>query len=411
MGTDFFTHRPSLHSGRRFALACVALGACTAGASGSAGTSDPIDATRPNDAQSTSGPRPSWSFTPSNLIAAVLPASEIDLLISTDTCGGRSEIGFDTDSGAITLCPEMTTKIRATNVAQEGGDEIALFGARTIRIEAGMTVLVRGARPLALIATDTVSIAGTLRASALGDEGFAGGWSALPEGKGDGRGPGAGIGSAPGGGGGGSYCGRGGAGGPNHTDAPGNPSGPSYGNPLVVPLRGGSSGGNGGIWEAGGGGGAIQIVARRLIHVTPTGVVNVGGGGGEREGSGGGSGGALLLEAPTVTIDGVLAANGGGGGSSAQFGEDATPDDHPAPGGMAHLLNTGEGGAGSAGTIVDGDAGKANPTFANGDYSGGGGGGAGFIRINANLDGAIITGIVSPARGTTCTTRGILPGP
>jgi hypothetical protein len=335
--------------------------------------------------------------------------------INGESCGGRSEVVLDTELGTIALCPGLAIKIRPTFMAQSDGDagiddEIAVFSARTIRIEAGMTVLVRGRRPLVLIAADSIVVAGALRASALGDEGFAGGFTALPEGKGDGRGPGAGIGSAPGGGGGGSYCGRGGAGGPNHTGAPGNPSGPTYGNPLIVPLRGGSSGGNGGIWEAGGGGGAIQLVARRLIQVTRGGVVHVGGGGGEREGSGGGSGGALLLEAPIVTIDGVLTANGGGGGSSAQFGEDATADDHPAPGGMAHLLNTGEGGAGSAGTSVDGTAGLPNPTFANGDYSGGGGGGAGYIRINTNLDQAIITGTISPARGTACTTRGILSG-
>jgi hypothetical protein len=404
-------------------LLAATLASCQGGASASASGHDDAavtDAAAPfEDAPAAEtppagvDPAAKWSFTPSNLALPLSAAGSAidDLVISAEACAGASQVVFDTDAGAISICPALAG-IRATNIAalDAAGAELAVFSARTMRIEAGMIVLVRGQRPLVLLATDGITINGVLRGSALGDQGFAGGAAGSPTGKGDGRGPGAGIGSAPGGGGGGSYCGPGGTGGANHTGAPGNAGGPVYGNERIIPLRGGSSGGNGGTWAAGAGGGAIQLIARHRIEIGRLGAISVGGGGGEREGAGGGSGGALLLEAPIVTIAGVLAANGGGGGSNGQFGEDAAADDQPAPGGMAFQLNTGEGGAGSAGTTLRGGDGRANPTFANGDYSGGGGGGAGYIRINATPDQLIVTGIVSPALGSVCASRGILPG-
>jgi hypothetical protein len=355
---------------------------------------------------------PPWTFSPSNVALSALRNREgLDLLIGNGDCGGRFEVDIDTAADAVALCRGPGQPVELLKSTGRSGEPIAILFLRSLRIEAGMTVLVRGPLPLVVVALETVIIDGSLRASALGDHGFAGGSSGRPGGKGDGLGAGAGIGAAPGGGGGGSYCGQGGNGGPNHTGGAGNRGGPVYGASTLVPLRGGSSGGNGGIWEAGGGGGAIQIVARNSIRVGSTGIINVGGGGGEREGAGGGSGGALLLEAPAITIAGVLAANGGGGGSGGQFGEDATADDHPAAGGGPVMLNTGEGGVGAAAEMVDGADGQSNPTFASGDFSGGGGGGAGYVRINANLDDLVITGTISPARASRCYSRGVLPTP
>ena len=72
-----------------------------------------------------------------------------------------------------------------------------------------------------------------------------------------------------------------------------------------------------------------------------------------------------------MVVAGGLAANGGAGGSASKFGQDANADDQPAPGGEATFL-TGEGGNGAAGLELDGEDGKPNPTFAEGDFSGAG---------------------------------------
>ena len=118
-----------------------------------------------------------------------------------------------------------------------------------------------------------------------------------------------------------------------------------------------------------------------------------------------------MLEAPVVTVGGTLAANGGGGGGNAisldASGSCGTPDSIAAPGGISTASNPG--GNGSAGTLIDGSAGKytgyVNPL---GDYGGGGGGGAGRIRINTTTGQATVTGTLSPAQTTTCVSQGRL---
>jgi hypothetical protein len=357
------------------------------------------------DAASDAGSK--FPFALSNLTAAALSEVPSDqLIIGPTSCEGRVEVELDTELGTLPGCPALRAGIhyRYATTTQNDGSLVALFLTRGLRIEAGMRVLVRGRLPLIAVAQDGIDIAGTLGATALGSTPVAGGFAPPGGAKGNGTGPGAGQGDAPGGGGGGAHCGGGGRGGPAGNGGS-NGGGPRNGSARIVPLAGGSSGGNGGHWEAGAGGGAIQLVAGRRIAILPTGVVHAGGGGGEREGGGGGSGGAILLEAPSVIVGGVLAVNGGGGGSGGEAGADATAGDQPARGGQAVFLNTGEGGNGAAGTTVDGGAGNPNPTFVNGDYSGGGGGGAGYLRINGT---AIVTGTLSPALGTPCASLGVL---
>jgi hypothetical protein len=380
---------------RLLTLLAAAPLACKAGPPRSDATAIPADGTVevPPDAP----PALRVSNVPPAALAGEPPG---DLLITAAACGGQREVELDTQAGTIAGC---TGGQRQARVAQSDGSAMALVVARTITVERGMVVRVRGTLPLVLVALDSVTVDGTVNAAALGETGGPGGASARPEGKGAGVGPGAGTGDRPGGGGGGSHCGRGGSGGPDHLGGPGNAGGTRY-LAGVIPLAGGSSGGNGATWPGGGGGGAIQLAAGRKIVIGPGGVIHAGGGGGEREGGGGGSGGAILLEAPVVEMAGVLAANGGGGGSGGNFGSDATPDAEAALGGAAVRLNTGEGGAGAAGTVADGADGNPNPTFVNGDYSGGGGGGAGYIRIQAAT--SMVTGILSPAPGSGCATMG-----
>jgi hypothetical protein len=194
---------------------------------------------------------------------------------------------------------------------------------------------------------------------------------------------------------------------------------PTYGNPSLIPLHGGTSGQTGGHLAGGGGGGAVQITAGERIEVF--GKILAGGGGGPSGvtawptagGSGGGSGGAILLEAPTVTMTGTLNANGAGGGGadgSARFpthGEDANDD----------LASGGEGGDGGGctlhGYLYGGDGGNgatstspagAGEGGANGNgclnnpYIGGGGGGGGLGRIRINTTGGCqCNGTMSPS--------------
>jgi len=382
-------------------LVCLALLASACGAPAGA----PADAAVTPDAAAPDAA--AFGFVPSNVPMGAVPGEPLeDLVIGPGTCDGRSEITIDTDERRLADCPALLDGVhyRFVEITQRQGGTAALLVTRSGQIEAGMRVSVRGKLPLVWLARDRIDIGGALGASALGFAAPAGGSPPRPPTKGSGNGPGAGAGDGPGGGGGGSYCGPGGKGGPSSSGGA-NAGGPRYGNTEIVPLAGGSSGGNGGNWEAGAGGGALQIVAGRRVAVLPTGVVHAGGGGGEREGGGGGSGGAILLEAPTVIVGGILAANGGGGGSGGEAGTDATPDDRAAAGGGAVHLNLGEGGSGAAGAIVDGGEGRSNPDFVNGDFSGGGGGCAGYLRINGE---AIVTGTLSPALGTPCASIGTL---
>lgn len=349
---------------------------------------------------------PALGFSPSNVPPATLAGGAPgDLIFDGTRCPGRTMVEIDTDMGMVRGCSQLQagTSYRFSKIAQADGSMLAVFVTRNLRVETTYEVDVRGQLPLVIVALGRAEILGQLSAAATDNRGYAGGFSARSNMKGDGNGPGAGKGTRNGGGGGGSHCGTGGPGGG------GNEGGARYGTATLIPLLGGSSGGNGGIWEAGAGGGAIQISAAMGITVSVTGKINVGGAGGQQTGSGGGSGGALLLEAPGIVIAGVIAANGGGGGSGtgAVHGDDASASDTPAQGG-ADAERAAPGGIGSAAMMVNGGPGSANAAYMNGDFSGGGGGGAGYIRLNTMTGAAMVTGKVSPALGTACATQGTL---
>jgi hypothetical protein len=349
---------------------------------------------------------PAFDFRPSNIpgdLLATPPAGPF--IVDRGLCPSGAvnvQIDVDVDKGTIAGCSGLaadpSSLFRQTR--QADGSPLAVLFATKVVIGPEVVVTLHGSSPFALIATETIEVAGRLEGAAHGYQGLLGSHSGLSGRKGDGMGPGAGAGASVGGGGGGGFCGRGGDGGQ------GNRGGGQNASAALVPLVGGSSGGNGQVWYAGAGGGAIELVAARAITITGSGVVHAGGAGGEHEGGGGGSGGAILLEAPAVAVAGILAVNGGGGGSGGLFGDDAHPNDEPAPGGAAIRLNTGEGGTGSAGLTLDGAPGNPNPTFVDGTFSGGGGGGAGYIRINGRD--VRVTGILSPTFGTPCATQGVL---
>ena len=313
--------------------------------------------------------------------------------------------------------PEATIVFDAW--AQEpSGPELAVLHVDEFGIQNG-TVILRGTRPLVIIARDEIRLAGMLEASARGVE-------AGPGGSGPGMGPGAGgtgqhAGfSQDGGGGGGTYGSAGGRGGSgvcvNGVCSSGGDPGVAAGTADLAVLEGGSGGGAGSIRTptdaclpapGGGGGGAVQLTAMGRIRIEPGGGVLVGGGGGaggaieppcddNGGGGGGGSGGAIFLQAPAVEHRGVLAANGGGGGSGASgshfAGQDALPADRSAPGGAQVNEVAFAGGCGAAlvtSCSLDGGGGDGN--------AGGGGGGVGRIVILTKPEGYFQDdGLVSP---------------
>ena len=89
-------------------------------------------------------------------------------------------------------------------------------------------------------------------------------------------------------------------------------SGTNYGNPLLLPLVGGSGGGgmdgnvNGG---GGGGGGAVLIASDTVIRVQPGAIIRAIGG--RADGVNQGSGGAIRLVSPRVYGSGTLQVQGG----------------------------------------------------------------------------------------------------
>ena len=332
------------------------------------------------------------AFRPSNIDPDVSSTAFGDISLQGADCTIDSEIGTIS-------CLQDSSKLTFALLTQPSASKIAVFTACSFRVESTTVLRVTGNNPVALVGLDGIDILGTVTAApnSLG-EAVGGGYQ--PPASGKGLGPGGGGGStstsSPGGAG---YCGVGGAGGASS----GTPQagGVAYGNAELVPLLGGSSGGAGS--GGGPGGGALHLISGSRVTIAPTGVVHVGGGGANAE-SGAGSGGAILIEAPSVDMGGVLAANGGsGGGGWTDYGANATPDATPAPGGGQGTDSPG--GNGGAGTMINGSNGVYGTT--NGRAAGGGGA-VGRIRINSEAGRAKITGTISPATSTPCSTSGTL---
>ncbi len=306
------------------------------------------------------------------------------------------------------------------NWAQSGGGpDLAVLHVRSLTIESGIRVTVIGGRPLVILASRAVQIAGTLDASADHTAPGAGG---APPGSGPGAG-GDGTHQAPyydGGGGGAGFGTDGAAGGasvcnPSCTDGEAGAAGTPYGTPELPRLGGGSGGGSGAASDCsatvgGGGGGAIQIYS--ATSITITGNVAAGGGGGSggisigcanaTAGGGGGSGGAIFLQAPTVSHSGILAANGGGGGGGAS-GASASDGGDGDNAGIGTTVASGGASGGSTGQDGgDGGALDTAPTeggtSTNQGNGGGGGGAVGRIAVMIHSDSSFTpTGAISPA--------------
>lgn len=319
-------------------------------------------------------------------------------------------------SGDLTLAGAYDTTAGAM-CASEFTDQ-CVIAAGTITVAASTTFAVSGSRPLVLVASDQITIAGTLDAAshtATRDRSGPGASGAActtfsgpppSDGGSDGTGGGAGA----------SFGSVGGKGGGNASNAVGG------GVSTVVTgkeFRAGCPGQGGGTFDAmwgfgGTGGGAVYLIGANAVAIS--GAVDASGAsgrgglctqscGGQMDtgkahgGGGGGSGGMIVIESPTITNTGMLFADGGGGGEGATHtfkGVDgldpsglvvALGGDHPDPD-----YNGGKGGNGAhAGTSATlGDEGTNSQGGAGG---GGGGGGAGKIVVY----GGTLTGTFSPA--------------
>ncbi|MGH7296242.1 MAG: hypothetical protein ACRELB_14975, partial [Polyangiaceae bacterium] len=335
----------------------------------------------PNDAASEAPPEaaPDAPFVP-NPDAGVLGFTPSNFVPSEVDAGADWSGAVDAD---ITASCTNCLPVAPTTISQNDGSLADVYVLKSLVIASTAGLQLRGPNPVILAVLGAVDIQGQIlvngSAGTPGPGGFVAGTT-----------PGPGAGQPPYGsadpdsnGGGGSYCGIGGTAGT--TAPPAAVGGPTYGNATITPLVGGSAGGASQALSAGGG--AIQIVSGQSITVRSFGAIHAGGGGTSHiNGTGGGaSGGAILLEAPSVVIEGNVAANGGGGMSGDSAGADATANATPAAGGSPY------GGAGSAGTAVDGSPGTAGTAALE---IGGGGGGAGRIRINSASGSATITGVV-----------------
>lgn len=393
-------------NGLGFALVtALVLSGCTvttdgSRADGSSGTDGGADL--PGDDPQSGNPKSGeLSFSPANVPADAALAATGDWIFNTDTCGS-TKVTIDTAKGTVSCAGQpkgaFTFKAIAQVDTSQGTLTAGLFVTRRLVIEPSMVVDVVGNRPLVIVALETATIQGALRASAIDYQSNGGGFDGVRE-VARGNGPGGGQGAvARVGAGGGGHCGVGGG------EAAG---GKAYGRPTNSPLVGGSAGGGSRFASSGAGGGAVQIVAGTSMEVSATGSIAVSGAGSSWLSGGGGAGGAILLEGPLVSVFGVLAANGGGGSEtgSSNDGADGSASADPAKGGPGNCSICGSGGDGAAGATI---AGQTGTQIDAAQGQGGGGGGAGWIRLNTKSGSATIgaTAVISPALSTPCATQG-----
>lgn len=348
-----------------------------------------------------------FEFDPSSGVAPLLPLAQQSLSV-----GAGETVTFDTTGGTVTpagfsgasvfFCPPATALCALT--------------VHSLVVAAGGLVRAVGARPFAIVATESITVDGAIDASASGTTPGAGGGGAadtVEKAAGCGGGhPGQADWISPSyaGGAGGSFGGKGGAGGSGPaSQAPCGDICPAGGGPGTIAGGYGGGGGNASGGAGGAGGGGIQLTAQ--VSISIKGSIAVGGGGGAHgsapagSGGGGGSGGAILLEAPAISIAGVVAANGGGGGggalvttsSGAGNGSNGAASAKPAPGGSGAskvLLSAGGRGGNGSGASELAESGRSGE--ATGAH-GGGGGGAGRICLRT-ADGSFSGGgVLSPA--------------
>jgi hypothetical protein len=317
--------------------------------------------------------------------------------------GGLVQVCIPAPAGSVTPAAEIDTDLQmGCGLVQPTGttsneDQVCYVAGTEIDIATGTTVRAHGMHPLVMIATDAITIDGTIDVSSSvnGTDLGAGG---NDRDCGDATPPAPAIGGA-----GGSFGISGGSGG---GDGGGNPGG--IPNPIATAtrLRGGCAGQDGGAGgaTAGDGGGAVYLIATRL---SGAGTINASGAGGHSGlqnaiagGGGGGAGGLVGIEVAVVDYTGMVMANGGGGSSGASLAAVSMAGGDPSmPGRNARGGLIGASGDGGDGAIFLGPAGAGTDGSANVNLAGGGGGGGGtglFRVFPASLGNAFQGLMVSP---------------
>jgi hypothetical protein len=358
-------------------------------------------------------------FDARNVPAGTLRDGTYDWVVDSDTT-------VDSDGTGLPYELDVTLE------AQSGGAlDLAVVHVRSLRVQPGVTLSLRGQNPIAIIAAESILVEGTIDASAIldapGPGGYHGGgrW-------GDGHAPTgveparhgihAGTADDSGGSGGchGWVGGKGGLGGAAASPT----QGAGYGSATGTPLFGGGGGAGGSGTSCGGpggaGGGGLQLSAYAAVTVPAGGAVLAGGGGGQGgcvasnsgSGGGGGAGGAIVIEAAVVIVSGVVAANGGGGGGGAYAPDNRDGADGADGAGGTSSATGGASGRQSDPTYGGGGSGgaSANLTALNGrdatgqNGNGGGGGGAAGRIVIASRSGNAPGGTVSPPAQTVTLT-------
>ena len=287
-------------------------------------------------------------------------------------------------------------------LTQNNGPEICVMVGRAYTLPVADELRVIGTRPLAIVTTQGITIAGSLSvASVPGERGAGTASGLLCSAVGIGQ-PGAGVATGGGGGGGGALTTAGGDGGEGFGVVPGGMGGLTR---LVTRVRGGCDGARGGNHDTsmggqpGAGGGAIYLLTNGVLTVS--GLINASGAGGgapkvRAGGGGGGSGGFIGLDAKTFDI--VMArifASGGSGASGGGQTSDGTPGGIASrdadPGITGGNDSGGPGGNGSS--LTKGGNGEPAETNAGG---GGGGGGAGYVGFAGPFPDNLSTTLVRP---------------
>jgi len=288
-----------------------------------------------------------------------------------------------------------TDSTGSASECDQNNDQVANYCVITgagLTLPVGATLTAHGSKPLVLLSTTTMEIAGSIDVSShQGGATFpgagsnpktAGACTSMPPPVGP---------TQNGGGYGGSFGVQGGNGGTSQVGTGGGIAARKLAAFPAV-LRGGCSGSYGsagGVEVQGGdGGGAVALIAAMQIHIDGTinasgaggngGIQNVGDGGGA--GSGGGSGGMILLDSPLPLVFGASVkvwANGGSGGQGAAAHTDgASGTESSAPSTAATTpVTSGAAGTGGAGSVGTNPGGVGGSVSSGGGGAGGGGGG------------------------------------
>lgn len=324
------------------------------------------------------------------------------MLVPTGSLDIGGSVTFDTNNGDL-FAGAVPVDVQTLALATPSGEVMAIV-ATTVNFRQGMRLRATGARPMAILAFDTIAFENDARIDVSLHGAGARVNCVNGAAKGQDQDGGAG------GGGGAGFGGAGGGGGKGNDD---NSMGGVGGQPISLPpgILGGCPGANGGddnndIGGRGGlGGGAVYLAAARRIDLAVDSGIHAGGGGGgggeqsglafgDAGGGGGGTGGMIVLEAATVAGSGTLAANGGAGGQGSGSQAEGAPgasgrfDATPAAGG------SGTGSSGSSGGVGGATTPAGSVSTRTTGAGGGGGGAAGFIRIIAPS--GALTGVVSP---------------